>query len=390
MAAVAASPAFVGRVNSSGKKNALTRKLAVRRRATDATSRAAVVVASATPAEESNIVVLGGTGGTGSECVVQALKRGAKVTVLARDPSKMVQPPGSGGAAEGQPLSDPNLTVVQGNVTSAADVAKVITADTTGVVIALGGKTKDVGKTMLTEGSLNVINAMKDAGVKRVAVVTSIGAGDSADQAPFVFKILMSTVMRSIFNDKNNQEQLFLGPGGPGRDLEFCIVRPGGEEPSPPTKIEKESLRWCVVYIFFVILFPPSPPFANLGRDGGRHNVRSCVRVSVSTPPTRAFTDSLAYALHALLLIRNRSIESQPRPPLPPPLLRGLGTGPPTGVVNVIDGEAGSISRADVADFCLGALFQEVFPYLGKAPCISSVGGTSWTKDRGGKGVMEA
>jgi hypothetical protein len=36
----------------------------------------------------------------------------------------------------------------------------------------------------------------------------------------------------------------------------------------------------------------------------------------------------------------------------------GLGLGPPTGIVNVIDGEAGSIARADVADFCLGAIFE--------------------------------
>jgi len=263
-----------------------------------ARSSKSIVVAKATPAESSNVVVLGGTGGTGSECVVQALKRGAKVTVLARDPSKMTTPPGTGGAAEGTPLSDPNLTVVKGNVSDAADVAKVITKDTTGIVVSLGGKTKDVGATMLTDGTTNVINAMKAAGIDkdaRIAIVTSIGAGDSANQAPIVFRILMSTVMRSIFNDKNNQEQLFLGPGGPGRDLEFCVVRPGG-----------------------------------------------------------------------------------------------LGLGPPTGVVNVIDGEAGSIARADVADFCLGALFEESFPYVGKAPCISSVGGTSWTKDRGDKGMMEA
>ena len=71
----------------------------------------------------------------------------------------------------------------------------------------------------------------------RIAIVTSIGAGDSANQAPIVFRILMSTVMRSIFNDKNNQEQLFLGPGGPGRDLEFCVVRPGGLGLGPPTGV---------------------------------------------------------------------------------------------------------------------------------------------------------
>ena len=130
-------------------------------------ARSSIVVAKATPAESSNVVVLGGTGGTGSECVVQALKRGAKVTVLARDPSKMTTPPGTGGAAEGTPLSDPNLTVVKGNVSDAADVAKVITKDTTGIVVSLGGKTKDVGATMLTDGTTNVINAMKAAGIDK-------------------------------------------------------------------------------------------------------------------------------------------------------------------------------------------------------------------------------
>jgi hypothetical protein len=54
-------------------------------------------------------------------------------------------------------------------------------------------------------------------------------------------------------------------------------------------------------------------------------------------------------------------------------------------VINVIDGEAGSIPRADVADFCLGAVTQDDFQYIGKAPCISSVGGTSWVKDRSAK-----
>ena len=68
----------------------------------------------------------------------------------------------------------------------------------------------------------------------------------------------------------------------------------------------------------------------------------------------------------------------------------GLTLDAPTGVVNVIDGEAGSIARADVATFCLGAILEKDFPYLKKAPCISSVGGTSWTKDRGDKGMMEA
>ena len=60
----------------------------------------------------------------------------------------------------------------------------------------------------------------------------------------------------------------------------------------------------------------------------------------------------------------------------------GLTVDAPTGVINVIEGEAGSIARADVADFCIGAITEPDFPYIGKSPCISSVGGTSWVKDR--------
>ena len=44
-----------------------------------------------------------------------------------------------------------------------------------GVVVALGGKTKDVGPTMLTDGTTNIVNAMNKYNVKRVSVVTSIG-----------------------------------------------------------------------------------------------------------------------------------------------------------------------------------------------------------------------
>lgn len=232
------------------------------------------------------IVVVGASGLSGSEAVYQALNRGYKVIGLARTPSKLVVPMGSGGALAGQPLTNPNLKVIQGSVVNMGDVRAAFESDDiVGVVVALGGKTSDVGKTMLTDGTRNVIEAMKAKGVKRVAVITSIGAGDSEGQAPFFFRVLMATAMSGIFKDKNNQEALFLQ--GPGADLEYTIVRPGG-----------------------------------------------------------------------------------------------LTVNPPTGVINVIDGEAGSIARADVATFCLDAITEPEWKYVRRTPCISSTGGTSWTKDR--------
>lgn len=49
----------------------------------------------------------------------------------------------------------------------------------------------------------------------------------------------------------------------------------------------------------------------------------------------------------------------------------------------MINGEAGSIARADVAAFCLDAVMQKDFQYLRGTPCISSDMGTSWVKDKG-------
>lgn len=234
-----------------------------------------------------SIAVFGASGGTGSEAVFQALGRGENVNCLVRNPARLLVPAGSGGSAAEAPLRDDSLRVIQGDVTNPVDVAKVFEGgDVSGVVVALGGKTADVGESMLTDGTRNVIEACKAGGIKRIAVVTSIGAGDSENQAPFFFKVLMMTVMRKIFEDKNNQEKLFLD--GPGSDLEFTVVRPGG-----------------------------------------------------------------------------------------------LSMEPPNGIVNVIKGEAGSISRADVAAFCLDAVTKAEWPYIGQTPCISSDKGTSWVKDKG-------
>ena len=60
---------------------------------------------------KANIAIFGGSGKTGSECVYQALKQESKPFVLARDPSKLKVPLGSGGKQGGTPLYDPNVKV---------------------------------------------------------------------------------------------------------------------------------------------------------------------------------------------------------------------------------------------------------------------------------------
>ena len=83
----------------------------------------------------------------------------------------------------------------------------------TGVVVALGGKTREVGVTLCQDATAHIIAACKAHGVKRIAVITTVGAGDTMDQAPWTFKLLMKTMMQKIVDDKNAQEALFLSEG---------------------------------------------------------------------------------------------------------------------------------------------------------------------------------
>lgn len=95
------------------------------------------------------------------------------IHVCIRNPSNCVIPQGSGGSAAGSPITDDKFINIAGDVTNKADVDKVFAENKIdAVIVALGGKTSDVGETMLTDGTVNIIAAMKENDVKRIAVVT--------------------------------------------------------------------------------------------------------------------------------------------------------------------------------------------------------------------------
>jgi len=235
------------------------------------------------PAPVSTVAVFGASGRTGSEVVLQALQRGEKVSCLVRDRTRLKAPrdhPEMGLRKDSMmnfsPTTNDKMSTIEGSVLNREDVNAVFEGkDITGVVVVLGGKTREVGVTLCQDGTKQIIAACKEHGAKRISVVTTVGAGDTMDQAPWTFKILMKTMMQKIVDDKNAQEALFFE--GPGDDLEYCIARPGG-----------------------------------------------------------------------------------------------LKLGAPSGIVKVIDGEAGAIARADLASFCLDAVLDPDFAYLRQAVCISS------------------
>jgi putative NADH-flavin reductase len=154
------------------------------------------------------LALFGATGPTGREVLRQALERGLEVQALARNPGKLE-------------VSNPRLTVLQGNVLDVNAVDRVI-QNSDAVIVALGGKPGDKTRALET-GTKHIVAAMKKHGQKRLIVVTSLGVGDSAGQAGFVFeKIIVPLFLRAEFADKLAQEKAVASSG-----LEYVIVRPG-------------------------------------------------------------------------------------------------------------------------------------------------------------------
>ncbi len=162
------------------------------------------------------IAVFGATGGVGRQVVQQALAAGHQVTALARDPSRLAG-------------ADPNLTVVAGSVLDEAAVQQTL-AGADAAVVSLGN-TANNPEYVVSQGTQVILNVISQLdGPRRMVVVSSIGVGDSKDQVPFAFKMLMKTVLRKAMEDKERQEALVKASG-----LDWIIVRPGGLTDGPAT-----------------------------------------------------------------------------------------------------------------------------------------------------------
>ena len=162
------------------------------------------------------IAVFGATGGTGQQVVQQALAAGHSVTALVRDPSRLA-------------AQDERLTVVEGDVLDRAKVDETVSgADA--VIVSLGNTSSNPDY-IVSRGTEVIVDAMTAAGIPmRLIVVSSLGVGESRDQVPFAFKMLMNTVLKKAIDDKERQEALVKASG-----FDWIIVRPGGLTNGPAT-----------------------------------------------------------------------------------------------------------------------------------------------------------
>lgn len=116
------------------------------------------------------------------------------------------------------------VEVVKGDVLNKADVEKAVEG-VDGVVIILGTRNSTAATTMMSEGTKNVIEAMKKFGIKKFSACMSSFLFMPVDKVPAVFHDLNADHQRMLDVIKES-------------GLEYRAVLPGHISPEPNGKIE--------------------------------------------------------------------------------------------------------------------------------------------------------
>jgi putative NADH-flavin reductase len=155
------------------------------------------------------LLVVGASRGIGLETVKAALRAGHSVRALARSAASI-------------PIQDAGLEKVSGDALDSDTIRDVnVVIQTLGVDIsprAIFERT-----TLFSRSTRILVDAMKTAGVKRLIVVTGLGAGDSRGQGGFLYDTLaFPLLLKRVYDDKDVQESVIKSSG-----LDWTIVRPG-------------------------------------------------------------------------------------------------------------------------------------------------------------------
>jgi nucleoside-diphosphate-sugar epimerase len=159
------------------------------------------------------ILVIGASRGLGLETVRKALAEGFDVRALSR-------------TADALPIQGERLEWVFADARDRSRLEAALVA-IDAVIMTLGVAPSPAvllgGTTLFSDSTRAVVEAMKVTGVRRLIVVTGLGAGDSRGHGGFIYDaILFPLLLKRVYDDKDVQEQMVRHSG-----LDWTIVRPG-------------------------------------------------------------------------------------------------------------------------------------------------------------------
>ena len=172
------------------------------------------------PSGVQRVLVLGANGPSGRLVVQQALDRGLAVTALTRNPDSF-------------PVRHERLRVIGGDATDPVTVDRAVDGcDAVISVIGTAFTWKPVA--VYSSSARLVVAAMHRRGLRRLAVVTSMGAPREIDEHGFLRSALLrlwrTTFTRTLYDDMLEMERIVTASG-----LDWTIVRPPGLSSGPGT-----------------------------------------------------------------------------------------------------------------------------------------------------------
>jgi len=155
-----------------------------------------------------NITIFGSTGSIGELVLKQLLEQGHSVTAFTRNSKNLNQ-------------THQNLYPFVGDILDPNTVEKATQGQDI-VICTLGMPLLDKSN-LRSQGSKNIVDAMKKTNVKRLICLSSMGVGDSYRLLPMKYKYIIGPLlMRRLFADHNLQEQHIKQS-----ELDWTIIRPG-------------------------------------------------------------------------------------------------------------------------------------------------------------------
>jgi uncharacterized protein YbjT (DUF2867 family) len=164
-------------------------------------------------ATDDGYLIFGASRNTGLDVAEKLVARGNKVSAVVRPQS------------DTKALQDLGVTVIPGDALDLDSVRAAMAGKTYRAVLTTIGCPRCEPKPDFL-GNKNIFDAAKEAGQRRVVLVTTIGAGDSFDAAPPPAKAFLKEMLPL----KTQAEEHLKSLG-----LDYTIIRPGGLITAPAT-----------------------------------------------------------------------------------------------------------------------------------------------------------
>jgi putative NADH-flavin reductase len=160
------------------------------------------------------ILILGISGRTGKLVAEEALKRGFKVSGIARDKSKVDL--GDADITEGSPYDIETLR-------KAIDGCDAVVSTLSLFPASQGLFSKITTPVDFMSHSIqNTVTVMNEKNIKRIVVMTALGVGDSSREIPWLFSLIVKVSNISYaYADHAAQEKILEDSG-----LDWTVVRP--------------------------------------------------------------------------------------------------------------------------------------------------------------------